>query len=935
MSKSSGERPEIAGPRKRLPVNPSAEYLRKQAKRKSRETSSVSLANAQHQLAREYGCANWAELMRVVETMSRGADQLAHVKAEMEPLPAAANRNDLAGVRAILEKGPFTQHDLDLALARSVLAFREREEIAELLVEHGADPDGQYGSNYGPIALVTGECLDPDGLEFLIGKGADVAFAPIDSKYGKVSMLGNVLGTYVRGRNDAKHRCVEILLREGAAVPAEVTPVMMSIHRGDAEQLAGFLDREPGLAGRRIGAMPYGNIALAGGSLLHMAVEYGEIACVNVLLDRWADINCRADVIDGVGGQTPIFHAINSFQAWLRPVLDFLIHRVGEHIDMGVCATFRQYGKVIGPCTPLEWAKENADEVALLLPIDGKSQLKEAIRREDDAEVRRLLDGSPGLLGVDLWPAAIYEARSLSMTRLLAERGLDVNECSAPRKPLHLAVYQCLPDVVAYLIVRGADVNRRNPLGETPLELLDAYEPRPVGDADAKRIREMLVGGRAEEDIFAAVRAGDAEAVREMLKVEPDALRAASSIGGPLIAAARSGRAEVARVLMERGAKVDEANDRKNTPLWFACQSPARGEDRVGVAQVLLDGGADVNRRCEEGSTALHFAAWRGPAEMVELLLSRGARNWIADDKGRLPLDRARETVASDKEAIVRLLGEVRILDPIFREAVTAIDEGALDTLRDLLARHPALVRQRAEEEGWYAGPYFRHPTLLHFVAGNPKRSGELPGNIREMAEAILDAGADVDAEMEGANGGTTLALVASSEPARKHGLQIPLIELLAGKGADPTKGLEAAMMHNEMDAVRVLLRYGARHTLSSAAGMGDEGALRDLLAATSSGADRLAAAAIGAMHGHAGCVEMLLATGLDINARLVHPYSPTLLHQAAWSGHRGLVEALLSLGADPSLRDTQFDGTPADWARVNGHGELSQLIEARIRAAS
>ena len=395
MSKSSGDHPEASSPRKRLPVNPSAEHLRKQAKRKARETLSLSLAEAQHALAREYGSKNWPELMHVVNSMSRGANQRANIKKEMEPLPAAANRNDLLEVRAILEKGPFTQYDLDLALARSVLAFRERREIAEFLIEHGADPDGQYGSNYGPIALVTGECLDPDGLEFLISKGADVAFPPMNTKYGKASMMISVLGTYQRGSNEAKHRCINILLREGAPVPPEVTPVMMAIHRGDTAQLTEFLNREPGLIRQRFDTMPYGNIALAGASLLHMAVEYGEMACINLLLDRHADINLPSEVIGETGGQSPIFHAINSIRGWLRPVLEHLIRRAGSHIDMGVRAVIRLNGEVKGPVTPLDLATENPDELTLLRPLDRKSQLKNAIRREDLAEANRLLEHPP------------------------------------------------------------------------------------------------------------------------------------------------------------------------------------------------------------------------------------------------------------------------------------------------------------------------------------------------------------------------------------------------------------------------------------------------------------------------------------------------------------------------------------------------------------
>ena len=60
--------------RKKLPVNPSIEHLQKQAKRRTKQNPSLQLAAAQHQLAQEYGCTNWAALAQVVETMSRRHD---------------------------------------------------------------------------------------------------------------------------------------------------------------------------------------------------------------------------------------------------------------------------------------------------------------------------------------------------------------------------------------------------------------------------------------------------------------------------------------------------------------------------------------------------------------------------------------------------------------------------------------------------------------------------------------------------------------------------------------------------------------------------------------------------------------------------------------------------------------------------------------------
>lgn len=348
-------------PRKRLPVNPSLEHLRKQAKRLSKSRPDLSLQQAQHQLALDYGCANWTEMSRVVDTMSRGATEATSGKHDMEPLPAAANRNDLDAVRRILSDGPFTRHDLDLALARAVLRFSERKAIAEALIDAGADPDGQYGANYGPIVFVTGECLDPDGLQFLIDHGADVTFPPVDTKYGGATPMSYVLGAYIRGANERKHRCIDILLKHGAKVPSEVTEPMLAIHRGDAAELAHCIDRDPSLLARRFPDMPYGNIDLRGAGLLHLATEFGEIECLDVLLNRGADVNLRAEVIDHIGGQTPVFHAIATINGAGIPTLEHLARRAGSQIDMSVRATFRLFGEVSGDAvTPLEYAQRSS-----------------------------------------------------------------------------------------------------------------------------------------------------------------------------------------------------------------------------------------------------------------------------------------------------------------------------------------------------------------------------------------------------------------------------------------------------------------------------------------------------------------------------------------------------------------------------------------------
>jgi hypothetical protein len=338
---------------KRLPVKSSLENLRKRAKQRARGER-VHLTEAQHRVARDYGFDSWAALVAHVASLRDRSESWR--RDASANLPKAANAGDLETVRALLAAGGVAQHDLDLALARAVLRFGERREIAELLVAHGADPDGQYGSDYGPIVFVTGECLDADGLQFLIDCGADVGFAPIDTKYGKHCPLSYVLGSYVRGRNPDKHRAIEILLGQGAHIPVEVTPPVLAIHRGEAATLDALVSTDPGLVTRRFADLPYGNLPLAGATLLHCAVELGELACVDVLLERGADVNARADHGDGLG-QTPIFHAINTVCDGNFTSLEHLASRLGAHVQLAVRATWP--GQV-APVTPLEYAEQSA-----------------------------------------------------------------------------------------------------------------------------------------------------------------------------------------------------------------------------------------------------------------------------------------------------------------------------------------------------------------------------------------------------------------------------------------------------------------------------------------------------------------------------------------------------------------------------------------------
>ncbi len=263
-----------------------------------------------------------------------------------------------------------------------------------------------------------------------------------------------------------------------------------------------------------------------------------------------------------------------------------------------------------------------------------------------------------------------------------------------------------------------------------------------------------------------------------------------------------------------------------------------------------------------------------------------------------------------------------RIEDATFRRAVDLLDAGNVAGLRSYLGQHPNLVHQSVVFEG---GNYFHNPTLLEFIAENPVRHGTLPKNIVEVAKVILDAGPSQSTLNE------TLMLVATGSVPRECHLQLRLIDLLCGHGADPNSAIHATALHGEFEAVNALIRRGARVDLPVAAALGRVDDSCRLLPGAGR-QDRHLALTLAANSGHAQIVRLLLDAGEDPNR-----YNPigghshtTPLHQAAGAGHAEVVRLLVERGARLDLEDILWQATPADWARYGGKTEIEAYLRAQ-----
>ena len=247
-----------------------------------------------------------------------------------------------------------------------------------------------------------------------------------------------------------------------------------------------------------------------------------------------------------------------------------------------------------------------------------------------------------------------------------------------------------------------------------------------------------------------------------------------------------------------------------------------------------------------------------------------------------------------------------------YERAAEAIVNGDLATLQRLLGEHPGLVRERSTRD--------HTSTLLHYVSANGVESyrQKTPANVLAIARALLDAGAEVDAEADVyGRGATTLALAVTSSHPRAAGLQIPLADLLLERGARVDPDIVRYCLANGCpEAAAHLASLGAPVGLEDAAGINRV----DLLAPhfgpgrKVAAPDAAAALITAAWYGQREAVEFLLDHGVDPRVRRPHDGN-TALHVASYSGHPALVELLLARGAPVNVDDSVYGTPPLVWA--------------------
>jgi ankyrin repeat protein len=462
------------------------------------------------------------------------------------------------------------------------------------------------------------------------------------------------------------------------------------------------------------------------------------------------------------------------------------------------------------------------------------------------------------------------------------------------------------------MIAGGADVNRAQPDGTTPLH-------------------------------WAAYRV-DRELVEALLKKGARADVVNQYGASPLAEAVRVASPELVEMLLKAGADANVANEDGQTALMLAART---GE--VEVAKLLVQHGADVNRRERyRDQSAVMWAAAEGHADMVAFLVSKGAdlsiraraNDWptqITSEPrvqyrptgGLTPLlYGARAGCLGCVAAMIKAGADVDRPNPDgMTPMMMALDNGYPDVARYLL-EHGANPHTW---DWWGRTPLYVAVTMR---GGQDSRPGPRPPESLALINALLDAGVNPNAQL------------AFKEPSR-GGRDNRFRDDLLTTGATPL--LRAAQTFDN-DVVRALLAHGALVDLPTASGV----------------TPFMAAAGIGTRTGSSvlgpgppknvvtlslETMEILREAGADVNARITDTTSltariarastlsnrqgQTTLFFAAEVGRTRVVKYLLDHGAKANVVDG-MGRTPIDAAKGNGGGgneagsqEIVKLLES------
>jgi ankyrin repeat protein len=447
------------------------------------------------------------------------------------------------------------------------------------------------------------------------------------------------------GRDDANRQLFEALkaqdpetalyaLSAGAEATARepdgTTPLHYAAHFADTRLIAALLKAKADPNARNeFGAMP-----------LAEAATTGDAEAIRLLLKGGADVESA-----NAEGQTALMVVARAGKVDAAK----LLLKAGADVN----AKEHWAGQ-----SALMWAaaQGHPEMIHLLLKAGAEADARGAVR-----EWQRRITSEPRPKGMNRggFTPLLYTAREgcIPCARELLAGGADIDLPDPDQTtPLVVALMNLRFDYALFLIEQGADVDRWDLYGQTPLYVAIDMNTLPKGGRPDLPSEDFTTGLQVAEKLLAKGANPNIP-----LKLRPPYRNYIFDRGGdqilgtgatPLLRAAKGGDVEAMKLLLKYRADIHQPNEQGVTPLLAAAgmghgANPTRGRYKTDAqaaecVRLLLEAGGDVNETMAGNRrTALHTAAAHGWTETVKLLAAKGADLEQADSRGLRAIDHA------------------------------------------------------------------------------------------------------------------------------------------------------------------------------------------------------------------------------------------------------------------------------------------------------
>ena len=340
-------------------------------------------------------------------------------------------------------------------------------------------------------------------------------------------------------------------------------------------------------------------------ALLRQSACDGDTAIVSILLENGGFYDTEPD------GLTPLYCAVaNQYTDIVSMLLEKGANPNGSH---------GKYPLLI----PLLLRNSAISELLLSKEVDLEYVIRQPLPEDGPLPWE---GATPLILASDMG--------MLSVVSRMLEKGADVKKQSdAGDTALHSACQKGAHEIVKLLLDRGADIDKPNNLSMTPLLMVCNRGPGDVGGVATSIALQLLekgadVRGACEHlctPLHGASISGDADLAKLLIsKGAPlNAVTTSPLLPGedtPLTLACRHGHLTVVSLLIKNGANIEQATKDGRTPLLNAC-----AYNHPTIVDELLSSGAAPDTPFPNGCRPILFAADKGYEQIVAILLKHGA----------------------------------------------------------------------------------------------------------------------------------------------------------------------------------------------------------------------------------------------------------------------------------------------------------------------